>query len=50
MTIAQIVFNNERSFGYNDKEVHNKVRKDDLTGPNGLDNMLAVDAHMGGDG
>ncbi|KAH9975871.1 serine dehydratase alpha chain-domain-containing protein [Lactifluus volemus] len=27
MTIAQIVFDNERSFGYNDKEIHNKLMR-----------------------
>jgi len=26
MTIAQIVYDNERSFGYDVKEIHNKVR------------------------
>jgi len=26
MTIAQIVYDNERSFGYNDQDIHNKVR------------------------
>lgn len=26
MTIAQIVYDNERSFGYNDEDIHNKVR------------------------
>ena len=26
MTIAQVVYDNERSFGYNDEDIHNKVR------------------------
>jgi hypothetical protein len=26
MTIAQIVYDNERSFGYNDQDIHSKVR------------------------
>lgn len=26
MTIAQIVYDNERSFGYNDNDIHSKVR------------------------
>jgi hypothetical protein len=26
MTIAQIVYDNERSFGYDDEDIHNKVR------------------------
>lgn len=25
MTIAQIVYDNERSFGYSDEDIHNKV-------------------------
>jgi hypothetical protein len=26
MTIAQIVYDNERSFGYNEEDIHSKVR------------------------
>ena len=31
MTIAQIVYDNERSFGYNDQDIHSKVRMRDMT-------------------
>ena len=49
MTIAQIVYDNERSFGYNDKDIHSKVRltcHDQM----GLSNMRAANAHMGDHG
>ncbi len=49
MTIAQIVYDNERSFGYNNEDIQDKVR---LTWHDqmGLNNMRAANAHMGGHG
>ncbi len=49
MTIAQIVYDNERSFGYNDEDIHSKVR---LTWHDqmGLNNMRVANAHMGDHG
>jgi hypothetical protein len=49
MTIAQIVYDNERSFGYDDKDIHSKVR---LTWHDqmGLNNMGAVNTYMGDHG